>query len=76
MNKRKPIALVLVLSLVCQLAFAQQQSTLSNPSTDFMRSEGKLYVVLAVIVTIVAGIFIYLINLDKKITKLEKGSKN
>ena len=76
MNKLKPVALALILTLFNTLAMAQQQNTLGNPSTDFMRSEGKLYVVLAVIVTIVAGIFIYLVNLDKKITKPEKGNKN
>jgi len=76
MNKLKPVALALVLTLLNTLVMAQQQNTLNNTSTDFMRSEGKLYVVLAVIVTIVAGIFIYLVNLDKKITKLEKGNKN
>ncbi|HZF64934.1 MAG TPA: CcmD family protein [Chitinophagaceae bacterium] len=39
---------------------------------DTMRSNGKIYVVIAVILTIFAGIIIYLIRLDKKITSLEK----
>ena len=39
---------------------------------DTMRSNGKIYVVVAVILTIFAGIIIYLIRLDKKMTKLEK----
>jgi hypothetical protein len=37
-----------------------------------MVSEGKIYVVLAVCVTIFAGIVIYLIRLDRKISALEK----
>ena len=41
---------------------------------DTMRSNGKIYVVVAVIVTIFAGIIIYLVRLDRKITKLEKES--
>lgn len=41
---------------------------------DAMRSNGKIYVVVAVILTIFAGIIIYLIRLDRKITKLEKQS--
>jgi hypothetical protein len=41
---------------------------------DVMRSNGKIYVVVAVILTIFAGIIIYLIRLDRKITKLEKNS--
>lgn len=39
---------------------------------DVMRSNGKIYVVVAVIVAIFAGIIIYLIRLDRKLTKLEK----
>jgi CcmD family protein len=40
-----------------------------------MRSNGKIYVVVAVVVTILLGLFLYLANLDKKITKLEKELK-
>ena len=39
---------------------------------DTMRSNGKIYVVVAVILTIFTGIIIYLIRLDRKMTKLEK----
>jgi uncharacterized membrane protein len=39
---------------------------------DTMRSNGKIYVVIAVLLTILAGIVLYLVRLDKKITKLEK----
>jgi hypothetical protein len=43
---------------------------------DTMRSNGKIYVVVAVIVTIFAGIILYLIRLDRKLTKLEKNHYN
>ena len=39
---------------------------------DTMRSNGKIYVVLAVVLTIFAGLIIYLVRLDRKISKLEK----
>ena len=39
---------------------------------DAMRANGKIYVVVAVLATIFAGIFAYLIVLDRKITKAEK----
>ena len=39
---------------------------------DTMRSNGKIYVVVVVLATIFAGIFAYLVYLDRKITKLEK----
>ena len=42
---------------------------------DLMRSNGKIYVVVAVVVTILIGLFIYLISVDRKISKLEKGSR-
>jgi CcmD family protein len=39
---------------------------------DTMRSNGKIYVVVTVLATIFAGIFAYLVYLDRKISKLEK----
>lgn len=39
---------------------------------DAMRSNGKIYVVVAVLVTILAGIVIYLVRLERKIGQLEK----
>ena len=41
---------------------------------DFMRSNGRIYVVVAVIITILAGLILYLIRLDRKLTKLEKNN--
>ncbi len=41
---------------------------------DGLRSSGKIYVVIAVVLTIFAGIILYLIRLDKKITKMERQS--
>ena len=39
---------------------------------DNMRSEGKIYVVIAVLAVILVGMFIYLITIDRKLSKLEK----
>ena len=44
---------------------------LAQDDADFMRSMGKMYVVVAVIAAIFIGIVIYLVLLDRKITKLE-----
>ncbi len=38
---------------------------------DVMRSNGKIYVVLAICLTILVGLFIYLFSIDKKIRKIE-----
>ncbi len=43
---------------------------------DLMRSNGKIYTVLAVILIIVIGLLTYLFFLDKKITKIEKEFQN
>jgi hypothetical protein len=39
---------------------------------DTMRSEGKIYVVVAILLLIFAGLIGYLIMLDRKISKIEK----
>lgn len=72
MDKLKRIGFVIAFSLLHVLCFAQQMNTNQEEPTDFMRSNGKLYVVVAVVVTIVLGLFLYLFNLDRKIKKLEK----
>ena len=41
---------------------------------DTMRGNGKIYVVVTIILTIFAGLIFYLIRIDRKITKIEKGS--
>lgn len=42
---------------------------------DLMRSSGKIWVVVAVLAVIFAGIFLYLIRLDRKLTRLEREAK-
>ena len=39
---------------------------------DTMRSNGKIYTVVAVCLTILLGLFFYVFTLDKKISRLEK----
>jgi CcmD family protein len=39
---------------------------------DGMRSNGKIYIVVAVCLTILIGLFVYVFSIDRKITKLEK----
>ncbi len=61
----------LILTLFCsahRLA-AQQPKT---EMADLMRSNGRIYVVVAVMLLILAGLIFYLVRLDKKITKLER----
>jgi hypothetical protein len=49
------------------------QDKVNEPEmADTFRSNGKIYVVVAVILTIFAGIVIYLIRLDRKMSRIEK----
>lgn len=52
--------------------FAQEEV----PMADTMRSEGKIYVVVAIVLLILLGLVGYLFLLDKKVTKVENQAKN
>lgn len=39
---------------------------------DTMRSNGKIYVVVGVVMVIFAGLIVYTINIDRKISKIER----
>ena len=52
-------------------AFAQNKVEMA----DRMRSNGKIYVVVAVCLTILIGLFIYVFMVDKKISRFEKNNK-
>jgi hypothetical protein len=42
---------------------------------DAMRQNGKIYVVIAVILTILAGLILYLVRIDRRLSQLEKENK-
>jgi len=55
--------------LFCAISFAQDNSG----AEGIMRSNGKIYVVVAVCLTILVGLFFYVFSLDRKISRMEKG---
>ncbi len=59
--------------LISAAAFAQEASPVEM--ADTMRSSGKIYVVVTVLLIIFVGIVIYLSRLDSKLSKLEKELK-
>lgn len=69
MSKRL-LLLASLLAASCLQAMAQ-----TKPADDFMRSMGKMYVVVAVIVTVFLGIIVFLVYLDRKLTKFENQTK-
>lgn len=60
------ILITLCFSLLSFLSFGQ-----SVEMADTMRSEGKIYVVVAVLVLILTGFIAMLINTDRKVKDLE-----
>ena len=52
-------------------SFAQDKPEMA----DLMRSNGKIYVVVAVCLTILTGLFLYIMLLDRKIRRIEKSGR-
>ena len=71
MQKIRNIISVFTLMLISLLAGAQDVKG-DTAFGETMRSNGRIYVVVAVMLTILAGLIIYLVRLDRKITRLEK----
>ncbi len=69
----KKIIIAISHFFISTFVFAQD-STNGAEMADTLRSNGKIYVVVAVILTIFAGIILYLIRLDRKISRLEKNN--
>lgn len=66
------IKFITCLFLLCLhfTCFAQTEPKMA----DTMRSNGKIYVVVAVCLTILIGLFTYVFALDRKIKKMEKNN--
>jgi len=63
----KKLISISIFSFITLLTNAQGTNTAS-----MMRENGKIYVVVAVMLTILAGLVLYLVRLDRKITRIEK----
>lgn len=66
-------SLFLLTFLSTFLSAVSQETSRQVDMADTLRNNGKIYVVVAVLLTIFAGIIFYLVRLDKKISRLEKG---
>ncbi len=71
MNRSKKLIAFILLSLLSVAVHAQNKETMA----DTMRSNGRIYVVIAVVVTILLGLILYVFRLDRKISKLEKENR-
>lgn len=71
MQTKKLFSILLVMILSTLPGFAQDQVEMA----DLMRSNGKIYVVVAVAATVMLGLIIYLISIDRKVSSIEKKLK-
>ncbi|WP_460955307.1 CcmD family protein [Spirosoma litoris] len=67
---------LLALLLLSQPLFAQQPVANGVEMADQLRADGKIWVVVAVVAAVFAGIILYLVRLDRQIGKLEKEVKD
>ena len=72
---KKVFPLLLSLLIVSFNTLAQTAVDPSVPMADKMREDGKIWVVVAVVAIIFAGIFINLLRLESKVGKIEKELK-
>jgi CcmD family protein len=66
----KTLTTLFLIVLFPTLLSAQEQVEMA----DTMRSEGKIYVVVAIMLVIFFGLIGYLVMLDRKVSRMEKGS--
>jgi len=71
MKKQPPFYIFLGILLM-----ASQKLRAESVAIDFLRSTGKIYSVIAVIVVIILGIAFFLYRIDNKLTKLENQINN
>ncbi len=62
--------LAFVFMLLNNVAFAQGGQNVEM--ADVMHSNGKIYVVVGVVLILLVGMFLYLIRLDSKVSKMYK----
>lgn len=74
MIKIKKIVLLFSMLITSIISMAQEKKPDSYrvEMADTMRSNGRIYVVVAVVLTILFGLILYVVRLDRKISRLEK----
>ena len=71
MQKIKTIFSFFIL-LLSAIVIHAQDGAAKTYFGETMRSNGRIYVVIAVILTILTGLILYIVRLDRKMSKMEK----
>jgi len=72
MNKVKIFLSSILLLGFSILLRAQDVESTTNSISKEERTQQSIYIVMAVVITIVIGLFLYLVNIDRKVSRLEK----
>lgn len=74
MEKLPRFFLTFCLFFLATTSFPQSKENSINPveMADGMRSEGKIYVVVTIILVVLSGLIAYLFLMDRKLTRIEK----
>ena len=72
---KKVFALLLLFVGFMGLMGQAQSDSQHVEMADQLRANGKIYVVVAVLIVILLGLILYVARLDRKITRLEKESR-
>jgi len=65
--------LLAILLLFCGVGLSAQNTPVANVEmADSFTSSGKIYVVVSVVLIILAGLLLYVMSIDRKLTKLER----
>jgi len=70
MRMIKTLSLFFTALFSTALLYAQDEEKVDM--ADTMRSNGRIYVVVAVVVVILIGLILYLVRLDRKISRMER----
>ena len=74
MNLSKTFICGTVAALASQSVFAQGSPSVEM--ADTFRADGKIYVVVLGLVIILTGVLLFLIRVDRKLSRLEKKNQN
>jgi len=75
----KKISLTLILSIISAVSLFAQSDSVATITTQAyqvematgLRSSGKIWVVVGVLLTLIIGMYIFLFSIDRKVSKLE-----
>ncbi len=71
MERNKFIRIIVLLSVLPSVTLAD-----GVDMADTLRSNGKIYVVVAVLCVVLAAVLLYLFSIDRKVKKMEDKFKN